>query len=265
MKKRAITSLVIGMMLVAVMVSSGTVFTQKSAAVTATLPAVQLFHGPRAPLKEGTSTNWAGYAVETSLSSPQSQAVSDVRGQWVVPTVSPSAGNTYSSVWVGIDGYSDSTVEQIGTEQDYINGQPRYYAWYEMYPKPSRLIRYPVAPGDIMSAEVNYIGKNQFVLTLIDQTAGWTFSITQKANAQRQSAEWIIEAPWSGGVLPLANFGTLSFDNTTATLNGHTGSVSDTTWHNDSITMTTSSGTVKARPSALSPDGSSFSVKWYHN
>ena len=68
MKKRALTGLVIGMMLVAVTVASGTVFTQKSAAVTTTLPSVQLFHGPRAPLKEGTSTNWAGYAVETSLS-----------------------------------------------------------------------------------------------------------------------------------------------------------------------------------------------------
>ena len=55
-----------------------------------------------------------------------------------MPTVSGS-GPTYSSVWVGIDGYSSNTVEQIGTEQDVsANGKTSYYAWYEMYPQAER-------------------------------------------------------------------------------------------------------------------------------
>ena len=63
----------------------------------------------------------------------QSTSVSYVAGSWVVPTVSTKT-NGYSSVWVGIDGYSSSTVEQIGTEEDVVNGKATYYAWYEMYP-----------------------------------------------------------------------------------------------------------------------------------
>ena len=55
-------------------------------------------------------------------------------GSWIVPTVTGSSrGTTYSAVWVGIDGYSDSTVEQIGTEEDVVNGGPSMHAWWEMY------------------------------------------------------------------------------------------------------------------------------------
>lgn len=230
-------------------------------------PASQPMQAPRVPVKEGTSQNWAGYAVETSLTSPQNNAVSDVKGTWVVPSVSASsATNSYSSVWVGIDGYLDNTVEQIGTEQDWYNGAARYYAWVEMYPKLPSRISYTVSPGDIMTAEVKYTGNNQFVLTLKDTTTGKSYSTTQKApRAQRQSAEWIVEAPWSGGVLPLANFGTASLSNASATLNGHTGTISDPAWQNDSINMVTSSGTVKAQTSPLSTDNTSFTVTWLHN
>lgn len=222
---------------------------------------------PRIRLKNGTSLNWAGYAVETNLTNPANSAVSDVKGNWVVPTVS-CAGvtiNTYSATWIGIDGYSDNSVEQTGTEQDCINGQPAYYAWYEMYPKPSHRISLSVTPGHTMSAEVVYSGKNKFVITLTDTTTGKLFTTTQSANAQRQSAEWIMEAPWSGGTLPLANFGTQVFSSAGATLNGHPGTISDPAWQNDGITMTTSSGTAKATPSSLSTDGRSFSVNWYSN
>ncbi len=42
------------------------------------------------------------------------------------------------------------------------------------------------------------------------------FSTTQEANAKRRSAEWIVEAPSLGGVLSLANFGTVQFTNASA-------------------------------------------------
>ena len=86
------------------------------------------------------STNWSGYAAETNLSTPASNAVTAVSGSWTVPTVKGKT-NAYSSVWVGIDGYSSSTVEQLGTEQDTTrSGATRYYAWWEMYPNGSVLI-----------------------------------------------------------------------------------------------------------------------------
>src|SRR4051812_35832181 len=77
-------------------------------------------------LSTAYSTNWSGYAAVTNLSSPAPNSVTAVSGSWVVPTVTGSRqGSSYSSAWVGIDGFSDSTVEQIGTEQDVINGVPQ--------------------------------------------------------------------------------------------------------------------------------------------
>lgn len=225
------------------------------------LAASPISQAPRIRLKNGTSTNWSGYAVETNLTSPQSDAVSDVKGSWVVPSVTCGSTNTYSSAWVGIDGYSDNSVEQTGTEQDCINGAPSYYAWFEMYPHPSYRVNLAIKPGDTINAEVQYVGRNRFQLTLTDTTSG-TFSTTQKSNAARESAEWIMEAPYSGGVLPLANFGTIAFNNAQATINGTTGSISNSAWQYDAITMANASGAPKATPSSLSSGGSSFNVTW---
>src|SRR5437016_1476144 len=77
------------------------------------------------------TANWSGYSVDTAAS-----AVSDVKGTWTVPTVSvlPGTKTYYAASWIGIDGDISNTVEQIGTDSDQINGQPAYYAWYEMYP-----------------------------------------------------------------------------------------------------------------------------------
>jgi hypothetical protein len=233
------------------------------------LPASALQHHQAAPHirnANGTSQNWSGYAVANNLSAPLSGAVSDVKATWTVPAVSASdSADTFSSVWVGIDGYSDNTVEQTGTEQDWTPDGPVYYAWFEMYPKFGyRILNFPVEPGDTISAEVRYVGNNQFSLTIANLTKGRSFSTTRRHKARRQSAEWIVEAPYAGGILPLADFGRVALSGCIATLSGHTGSIGDTSWQFDSITMADHDGTVKARPSGLSRDGSSFSVSWEH-
>ena len=225
-------------------------------------------HGQVHRLYHGASTNWSGYAVETNLQSPQTNAVTLVQSQWVVPAVScPNRSSSYSSIWVGIDGYSDGTVEQIGTDQDCNRRNPVYYAWYEMYPQSSHTVSLAVAPGNVMTALVQYTGNNSYTLTLNNVSTGKTFTTTQQlANAGRSSAEWVVEAPSSWfGVLPLANFGTANLTNSVATINGHNGTISDPAWQKDAITMVTNNNTVKALPSALSADGSSFSVAWKHN
>lgn len=156
-------------------------------------------HVPKIKAKYGTSTNWAGYAVDGKVGS-----VTDVKGSWIVPSVQHSTNNQYSSFWVGIDGDSSSTVEQVGTESDTINGVATYYAWYEFYPKPCfRINSMSISPGDNISAEVKY-DQNKFTVYITDVTKKQSFSTSAKVNsAQRNSAEWIAEAPWSGGVLPL--------------------------------------------------------------
>jgi hypothetical protein len=235
------------------------------------IPASAMHHGmhaaPNVRNKNGTSTNWSGYAVQTNLSSPASNAVTDVKGTWVVPTVVASTSATaYSSAWVGIDGYSSNSVEQLGTDQDWYNGKPSYYAWYEIYPKKSYLIKnFPVNPGDVITAEVKALSASSFALSITNVTRSVKFSTAQKCGkAQLSSAEWVMEAPWSGGVLPLADFGHINFTGCSATVNGVTGTINNPAWQNDAITMAVSGGAVKAQPSALSTDGSSFSVKWYH-
>lgn len=219
----------------------------------------------RIKLKDGTSSNWAGYAIQTNLANPQNNAVSDVKGTWVIPTVDCSSTPTgYASIWVGIDGYSSNTVEQTGTDSDCSSGSARYYAWYEMYPKFSILISsLQVSAGDTMQAEVKYNGNGHFLLTITDQTKGTSFSTVQMSKkARRSSAEWIVEAPSSGGVLPLSNFGTASLSNSQATVNGITGSINNGAWQYDKIDMASNSGALKAQTSSLSPDGKSFSVDW---
>ena len=224
---------------------------------------------------DGTSLNWSGYAVQPLQGSPPkkgkaapSPAFTGVAGSWTVPSVSPSASqNTFSSSWVGMDGNSDNTVEQIGTEQDCSGGSAIYYAWFEMYPKGTyEIAGFPVNPGDTISAEVTYEGNGTFELSITNESANISFSTTQRSkSAQRSSAEWIEEAPSWGGVLPLADFGVVDFCDCAATLDGTPpGPISDAAWQYNVITMATGTGTTKAVPSGLSDGGTSFSVSWEH-
>ena len=213
-----------------------------------------------------TSTNWSGYAVTGPAGS-----VTDAKGSWIVPSVTCSSAASYSSFWVGIDGFGSNTVEQTGTDSDCQSGSPTYYAWYEFYPGPAFLITgITVRPGDHISAEAVY-STGLVTVTITDTTTAQSFTTSGGAGALRSSAEWIAEAPSSaGGVLPLANFGTAYFgqDNTAisptnyATVSGVTGPISSFGPSVQEITMVSSSGTTEAQPSPLSIDGTSFSVAW---
>lgn len=221
---------------------------------------------PRIKLKEGTSANWSGYASISNLSLLASNYVKNVQGSWAVPALTCGPSTTYSSTWVGIDGYSDGTVEQIGTEQDCFNGAQQNYAWYEMYPHQSvKIPGMTVHTGDVVDAKVTYLGKSKFQLSINDATTGKTYSNTFKAHAHRSSAEWVVEAPSSGEVLPLANFGTMKFSNAqftdyTGTIHAIDGKGSGTY---DDITMHDPNGG-NSTPSSLTDSGatSGFSVTY---
>ena len=200
------------------------------------------------------STNWSGYAATGG-----SGAYSSVSASWTEPSVTCSQ-TAYSSFWVGLDGYNSSTVEQTGTDSDCSGSTPTYYAWYEMYPKFPVNLSNPVKPGDSMSASVTAGSNGSFTLVISDSTQHWSFQVTKKlTSAKRSSAEVIAEAPSSsGGVLPLADFGTVNFSNSRA--NGQ----AIGNFNPVEIVMVTSTGTVKAQPSALS-GGTAFSVAWKHS
>jgi hypothetical protein len=232
------------------------------------------------------STNWSGYAVTGATGS-----VTQVTGSWKVPsaTCSQGSGAQYSSFWIGIDGWTSPTVEQIGTDSDCSSGTPAYYAWFEFYPQPSyyagRLTNLHV--GDVMTALVSYDPANAtFTTIILDVTQETAFSTTYTPAAGsaplRTSAEWIAEAPSSSsGILPLADFGTvyLGYDYTSnkgacsATINGKSGYIgsflaSGTTVQSSVNVQQTSmvsesNGSPMATPGNLTADGSSFLVTWY--
>jgi hypothetical protein len=175
--------------------------------------------GPQAPTSNQAlvqSQNWAGYAATST-----STKFTSISASWTQPAGTCGSATQYAAFWVGLDGYSSSTVEQTGTEVDCVGGRPSYYAWYEMYPGAAMNYSNKVSPGDVLTGTVSYSTKG-FTVTLQDSTAGWTATTTAKVSgAQRSSAEVIAEAPCctaSGGILPLTNFGRVQF--TGSTVNG---------------------------------------------
>ena len=224
---------------------------------------------PNIPLKNGTSGNWSGYAAATNLHNPKKDSVTKVTGTWIVPSVTATPQNGYSSIWVGIDGYTSSTVEQLGTEQDWASGRQSNYAWFEMYPNESyEIMGFPVDVGDSITATVAYVALNTFSLSIMNNTKKVFFTIpqsyTKSSVAQRSSAEWIIEAPSLNTVLPLAHFSTIFFSNCATTISNTNGTVQNRAWQTDAITMATQTGVTKSAPSALSANGTSFSAVWHH-
>jgi len=168
-------------------------------------------------------------------------------------------------------------VEQLGTEQDVINGVPTYYSWWEMYstngaPVPGQGYAAPInsmtiSPGDSITARVQYITsgayKGQFLLSIADAShANDSFQIYEtSAQTQypltplRNSAEWIVEDPSSlvrDTPVPdqLANFRTVNFTNATATINGVVGAINSPEWQSTQVNMI-SNGVVEASTTAL--------------
>ncbi len=223
-----------------------------ASSVSAT-PAHAVASHPVHRITHASSLNWAGYDdIGGSYTS--------VSASWVQPAVTCSSRkSSCSSFWVGLDGDGSNSVEQTGTEADCSHGQAVYSSWYEFYP--AFPVNYPdtVAPGDSFTASATYAGGSSYTLVLRNNTRGWTRTTTGSApGAANASAEVIAEAPSSGSVLPLANFGSMTF--TDATVNGSAlGSVPTT----QPLTMVTSGGTVKCSVSALS-GGTSFTATWHH-
>jgi Peptidase A4 family len=207
---------------------------------------------PNKKISQSTSSNWSGYSAINGR-------YTSVSASWTQPTANCTSATTYSSFWVGLDGYGSNTVEQTGTSADCNGGSPRYYAWYEMYPKFPVNLSLTINPGDSISASVTTDGGGRFTLTITNNSNGQSSTTTQRLpRAKLASAEAIAEAPsGSGGVLPLTNFGTVNF--TSTTVNGQPIG----TFNPDKIDMVSGS-TLKAQTSGLSGD-TNFSVTWKHS
>jgi hypothetical protein len=202
---------------------------------------------------QATSTNWSGYAATTGT-------YTSVSASWTQPAGTCSSGDQYAAFWVGLDGYTSSSVEQTGSEVDCVGRTAEYYAWYEAYPAASKNYSNTVKPGDHFNASVTYSGSNKFSLYIADTTQGWshTTSVTVRG-AARSSAEVIVEAPCctnSGGILPLTDFGTVNITSSLANgaAIGNAGGLTE-------IYMADSEGRAEDSVSSLS-GGENFSATW---
>jgi hypothetical protein len=237
----------------AVSALAGLEFAPPAAATANMQPGAAAHVAAATHLKFASSTNWAGYAAASTK-------YTSVSATWREPSASCGSATTYASFWTGLDGYNSGSVEQTGTLVECSGGSPHQFAWYEMYPAAPVYFNNTLTAGDTMVSRVTATSSGAFTLYLADTTRGWSHTINQtNSSLARASAEVIAEAPSSSsGVLPLANFGTVTF--TSSTVNGGSLGASNPT----PITMVTSSGTTKCSVSAIS-GGTSFSATWHHS
>jgi hypothetical protein len=207
-------------------------------------------------LTQVQSTNWSGYADTGS-------GFSTVTGSWTEPSVSCTAATSLAAFWVGIDGYSSSSVEQDGTLAECYLGTAYYYTWWEMYPANAiQVVGSTLHPGDSITSSVVRSGTSYTLKVTDSSRPADSFSTTQACSGcANSSAEWIAEAPsGSSGVYPLSDFH--GWTESGATVKSASASGVISSLPGDEITMTNSSGAIKALPGALNGSGSGFAVTW---
>ena len=214
-------------------------------------------------------TNWSGYADSGS-----SEDYSKVSSSWTQPkiTCNPEiSGYQFTVFWLGIDGFSNGTVEQGGTEAYCYGGEGPYYGtWWEHYPvNDIQAVGTTVKAGDKITASVVRSGTKYTVKVTDATTTGnsFTHSFTCTASACADtSAEWIAEAPGGDntarGLYPLAKFAPWTNSNSAVANPSTSGTIKS--FPDDEITMVSASNTstVKAKPGALNSAGTAFTVTW---
>jgi hypothetical protein len=211
-------------------------------------------------LTQVQSGNWSGYADTGS-------GFSKVAASWKEPSASCGGRTTsLAAFWVGIDGFTSASVEQDGTLIECYLGTAYQFTWWEMYPTNDiQVVGESLKAGDSITSSVVRSGTS-YTLKVTDSThTANSFTTTQTCSGcANSSAEWIAEAPsGSSGVDPLSNFGTWTDGSSTVTEGSTSGVISSFT--DDEITMTGTSGDVKAQPGALNGSGNGFAVTWKHS
>jgi hypothetical protein len=211
-----------------------------------------------------TSPNWSGYVAQAT------NEFTAASGRWTEPMAACTGTNTAAAFWVGLDGYSDETVEQIGVQANCVAGQPEYFAWWQMWPSPVHDLsttNYPVQPSDVLTASVARTGTS-YKLTL-RSSRGWHYTTTQTATDENTSAEWIASSPrrcHTCDYALLTDFGSVNFTHVEAADDGSLEPLSSWTQSGGPIAlrMVSAAGTLRAKTGAVDGKGRSFAVTWVH-
>jgi len=174
------------------------------------------------------SSNWAGAVLIAD-----SATYTAVTGTFTVPTPSkPSGGGSGSysaSAWVGIDGDTcGNAILQTGIDFTIDGGDVSYDAWYEWYPDYAYdFSGISFSAGDTVKVTVTASSTTSGTAVIENVSKGQTVSksISSSYALCEENAEWIVEDYEEGSSLvPLADWGTVTFTSAEATTNS--GSVS---------------------------------------
>ncbi|KAJ4397809.1 hypothetical protein N0V93_002046 [Gnomoniopsis smithogilvyi] len=180
------------------------------------------------------SSNWAGAVISTT-------GVTSVTGTIVVPTLSSSSSKTETagSAWVGIDGDTcDTAILQTGIDW-YVDGSSiSYDSWYEWYPDYAYdFSGITISAGDSILLTVTATSKTSGSATIENLTTGVTVSETftdvSDGSLCEYDAEWIVEdfeeCDPDCELVPFADFGTVTFTDVSAVIDGTTTTPADAT------------------------------------
>jgi Peptidase A4 family len=207
--------------------------------------------------------NWSGYADVAATTG----AFTEVSGQWRTPGVRCTREDDIVSNWVGLDGFSDATVEQDGTVSWCFQGTPTYFTWYEMAPAGTVEVGKALRPGDMITAKVVRRG-SKYTLSLTDATHPANgFSVTRSCApsvCNATSAEWICERPTypTTGIAPLARYWAWKLLDANETARGAAGTISSFS-PSYKIAMNDSTNSYRlSAPSGLGGGGTMFTTRW---
>lgn len=205
------------------------------------------------------SSNWCGYIIEDNFNDPTPNSIDNVGGTWEVPALNPTENDTYSAIWVGIDGYNSQTVQQMGTSHNWVNGQQVNFAWFQMFPSQGFVLpSFPVEIGDSIGVFIQHLNEDLFFLCIINYTKNVFARVPERFSyaqfARRISAEWVLERPnQDDSILPLADFNTFPFFKCMATVNGVLTSMINPFTHQDKFIFMKKNNQVLSFPFGVDP------------
>ncbi|MGB6455671.1 MAG: G1 family glutamic endopeptidase [Streptosporangiaceae bacterium] len=182
---------------------------------------------PGFPQSANDPTDWYG---NVDIACPTCH-IRYVNANFTVPTLDCSnsnmgSGGAWMSLWAGLDGDGDSTLEQVGVQArctSFANSSAQYFSFYERVPDGYVPLPVPVSPGNSISVSVYYDQSNnqyQFGFQNNTTSTGTSVEVTcpSGSTCENKTAEVIAEVVDPGPPeYDMPDFGSVSFSGTTVT------------------------------------------------
>lgn len=222
----------------------------------------------------------SGYLASARANVPIYERFTQISGSWNVPTLSPT--QTASTCLVGITlntrhHYTFNNIRVLSRiytthRWDPLTGTQENLAFIATNTSGSEFIpNFPVSNNDIIHGEIEHLHHKNFQFTVTNRTKNITVTFKRKEQSMQDlptDALWGVSSNLYETImrpLPLANFGTITFDHCFVTADGKHGSISSAQHSRLDLTTFINSGRVnRAVASELESHGEKFHVTWEH-